>query len=464
MPIRRRAVGAADPSARRAIVKVLYEPMPKQRIFHNAPAKYRCYVGGFGAGKTLCGAAEAIQLSIEYKCNTGLVGRMTYPELRDTTRKEVLEFPIMVDDKQTTLVNSPLVKSFNKAENTLYFNNGSQIIFRSLEDSFDKIKSLNLGWFWIDEATEANEEIWLGLVGRLRKPGTRRCGFVTTNPEGHDWVWKKWVAQPTEQHFLVTAPSTENVHLPKDYIPNLVQSYPEEWVKRYIYGSMETFEGLVYKQFADKAPWVIDGFDIPDNWYRFVALDHGYRNPTAVLWFAVDPKGNVFVYDEFYASGKLVSEIAEIIKGKTGKDKVQLYLIDPSCKNRNGITGRSVIDEFADNGVYFEPANNDVRAGINHVQEGFKLRGNSKPRLVIFRNCAKLRTELQTYRWKDIKAGAKVDSPEKPLKKEDHAVDALRYGTIYVFSTPELKVERKNYFDYKEALKRIAVEESWMAA
>jgi PBSX family phage terminase large subunit len=336
------------------------------------------------------------------------------------------------------------------------------ILGRPLEDAFDKLaKGLNLGWFYIDEMTEANEEIWSGLEGRLRRAGVRHTGFGTTNPEGHDWVWKKFISQPVEDDFIVISPSTDNIYLPEGYIDGLISRYPEEWVKRYVYGSTETFEGLVYKDFQDKAPFVIPPCEIPDGWYRFVGMDHGYRNPTAVLWGAVDPKGNLLIYDEFYETQHVVSELTNVIKAKTGKDKVQLYLIDPSCANRNGQTGRSVIDEFNDWGLYFLGANNDVRAGINHVQEYLK-KSEGRPRIQIFSNCRNLRTELQTYRGKDLKIGAATDSPERPVKKGDHAVDALRYMVNYLYGMPSRKPAEVGWRKWMKA--RQQTEDHWMAA
>jgi PBSX family phage terminase large subunit len=345
------------------------------------------------------------------------------------------------------------------------------VVFRALEDAFDKIKSMNLGFFWEDEITEIGEDIHLALVGRLRRKGVWHTGFGTTNPEGHDWVWKHAIAgKPVlrrwdngtflcegDDTFLVTSTSDENPYLPYDYVPTLRKNYPPEWVKRYVDGSFDTFSGLVYGEFKDEKPCVIKPFDIPKGWYRFVALDYGYRNPTAVLWFAVSPKGIAYVYDEFYSSGKLVSELAEIIKAKTGSAKVQMHLGDPSMGNKNGITGRSVLDEFADAGVVIQKANNSVSAGINRVKERLKDRT-----LVIFSNCTNLRTELQTYKWKDLKPGAVQDGPEKPVKRGDHACDALRYGTVYLYDTPIVK--QKSYaFDY-QGTKNEQEPSSWMAA
>lgn len=427
---------------------LMYEPMEKQKIFHQASQKFKTYAGGMGSGKTICGAAEAVWLSMEVPNNLGLIGRATYPELRDTTRKEILDFPVEVDGKEYRLVDSPIVKHFNKAENVIKFINGSEILFRSLEDAFDKVKSLNLGWFWVDELTEITEEMWLGLVGRLRRKGSQLVGYGTTNPEGHDWVWKRFVMNPGDDHFLISASSKENVFLPDGYVESMIAQYPDEWVQRYVYGSFDSFSGLIYKDFQDKEPWVFEKKDIPSSWYKFIGVDHGYRNPTCVLWGAVDPEGTIWVYDEFHARQMLVSEIANIILTKNKRQDIKSFLIDPSCKNRNGVTGKSVIDEFADNGIYFDGANNDVRAGINHVQECLKLGAKGLPKLRISRECVNLRQELQTYRWKDLRPSAKMDAPEKPLKKDDHAVDALRYMVVYTYDMPEVRKPRPSWKDW----------------
>jgi hypothetical protein len=75
-----------------------------------------------------------------------------------------------------------------------------------------------------------------------------------------------------------------------------------------------------------------------------------------------------------------------------------------------------------------------------------------------------LRTELQTYRWKDLKPTATQDAPERPMKKNDHAVDALRYMIMYLYQTPRKKPSLT--FDYKEIFKRRRQTEevNWRAA
>lgn len=408
-----------------------------------------------------------VTLMLEWDQNYGMVARQTMPELKKTAMKEILEFPIEFDGKEMMLVNSPLIKRWDKQNSELTFANNSQLFFTHLDDAMWKQRGLNLGAGWIDELTETYEEVWNWLASNLRRKGVRRTIFGTTNPEGHDWVWKKFINERNENHFIVTATSEENPYLPDDYVSDLKATMPEEWIKRFVYCSFDTFSGLVYPEFTDRSPFVVKGHDHENSLYKFIALDYGYKVPTGVLWFEVDMKGQVTVYDELYVKEMLISDIATLIKAKTGTQKVQMYLIDPSCRNRDGRTGRSIIDEYGEYGLFFDPANNNVSAGINHVKEYFKLNPAGVPKLRITENCVHLRQELQMYRWRDLKIDSVDNQKEKPIKRDDHLVDPLRYGINYLYATPSLTKKMKD-FDYhrdilKDRMRSAGVEQDWMA-
>ncbi|MGW8289551.1 MAG: hypothetical protein ACWGNP_04695, partial [Candidatus Bathyarchaeia archaeon] len=65
-------------------------PTEKQADFILATQKFSCFSGGFGNGKTYAGCLKSLMLS-QFPGNFGLVGRLTYPELRDTTRRSFFE-------------------------------------------------------------------------------------------------------------------------------------------------------------------------------------------------------------------------------------------------------------------------------------------------------------------------------------------------------------------------------------
>jgi len=423
-----------------------YRPLPKQKLYHESSAKYKCYMGGVGSGKTTALIWECLLLSLEFPGNYGLMGRYTYPELRDTTMFEF--FQICPDE---------VIEDFKKTENKLIFKNGSVIIFRHLEDP-DKIKSLNLGWFAIDEMTEVPENVFLMLQSRLRRTNVpRRVGFGSTNPEGHDWIWHKWCVQHRNDpnYLFIQAPTTENPYLPDDYVDDLVSSYPEHWVKRYIYGDPAAFAGQIITTW-DKDQHIIEPFDPPDSWQpRTIVLDHGTNNPTAVIWCAVHPEGFHIIYKEHYAASQTVDWHARKILEINDVDSPEFLLADPAIFNltlQNPKRGmHSVADLYADYDLHFVPADNDVKSGIQMLLNNFKIdkdlinpftQKKGSPRIFITADCENIIHEVPQYRWKDVRVrGRFKNKPEEPEKANDHTVDCIRYY-LMTKSRPYKRIKR----------------------
>ena len=163
--------------------------------------------------------------------------------------------------------------------------------------------------------------LWLTLLGRLRHPLGPRIAWGTTNPNGHDWVWKRFHPDAGEgKGSIYIQPTHANAkHLMPDYIDQL-HSMPREWQKRFVYASFETAAGMIWDMFER----TVHGFDykvvgpLPAAWKRFESMDHGRRNPTCWLWWVVDSDGNLIVEDEYYEPGKLPTDHAMAISAKRG--------------------------------------------------------------------------------------------------------------------------------------------------
>lgn len=423
------------------------KPTLKQESFITASARFACYSGAFGGGKTYSGCLRGLLLS-QYPNNFGLIGRSTYPELRDSTRKTFFELcpPEYYDEKQGG--------RWSPTENHLRLINGSEIIFRHLDSIAEKeLLSMNLGWFFIDQAEEIGINVWRILQSRLRLNRVpNRFGFIACNPEPGHWIEKVFknpydLGTLGKDYFYVESSSYENPYLPKEYIQTLIDSYPEEMRKRYIEGKWVAFEDMIYKEF-DPSLHVVPGFTIPDGWERIISLDHGMVNPTAVLWGALDFDGNVYIYDEYYSPG-LVSEHARAINMKSRNQNISMWLIDPSTQAKTREKeGRpySIIEEYEDYGLYFTPAMNQKLAGINRVREFLKpdpkrinprTRVKPSPRLFIFQNCVNTITEMKAYKWRKYRSLANRNAPEEPVDYQDHAMDALYYMVLYRFPPPQ---------------------------
>lgn len=373
------------------------------------------YGGAMGGGKSHGIAIAGLLLSHWWPNNRGFIGRLDFKDLRETTYKTCIE----------VWGDTGLLAQHNKNEHWVRFTNGSEVLFGELKDEESR-KSLNLGWYAIDEATEVPEASRLMLLSRLRwnLPGIKYREVLATNP-GPGWVKRDFYEEPRKaNHYFVPSLPTDNSELPEDYVPSLEAIYPDIWIKRFLKGSWDAFEGQVFDEF-DKAIHVAPAVE-PSEWWRpkIRSIDHGLRNPTCCLWMGVDNDDVIHVYDEHYQKGQPVSHHAKVINAKTGAPLPTV--IDPSTQNltdfKNG-SPWSVKQEYLLHGVKTVVANNARMAGILRVKELLKTR-----RLVIHANCVNLLRELPEYGWKD--ADNDLNLPEDAAKKNDHAVDAFRYGIV----------------------------------
>lgn len=429
-------------------INLNYRPLPKQYEFHENGAKYRAFGGGWGNGKTSAGCAEAFMLAMEFPGCTGLIARKTRPELKASTQHHFFYGgggDVKTDWPGIRNGCPQIERGFNKSESRLELVNGSIIHFWPLDDP-DKLSNLNLGWFLIDQAEEVAEEMFIMLQGRLRQQRGPRCGVILFNPNGHDWIWRRFVNKPTKRkdHELIHARTRDNPTLPEDYVNSLLDM-PRAWVDRFVDGSFEVFSGQIWPEF-DPDIHVIDPFEI-EHWMEIVeSIDHGLQNPTSVLWVAYAQLRGVdyaFVIDEHLVAGQLVGHHAEAILEKRESWGYPLYtVIDASAARRDPNTGRSVMDEYLDYGIMTVASDRHVLARINRVAEWLRprpevphpitgeRRREGYPRLYIFRNCFQLAEHVQQYQWRRRPPNQVEDARERPLEKDDHDVDSLGYNLM----------------------------------
>jgi hypothetical protein len=421
-----------------------YQPMPKQAEFHAAPGKYRFFGGGFGNGKTSAGCAEALALALEYPGSTGLIARKTRPELIATTMHTFFNGGGGDPDAgDFTGCPEALIKRHNKSQSRIELINGSIIWYWPLDDP-DKLTNLNLGWFLIDQAEEVPEEMFMMLQGRLRQVRAPRKGILLFNPNGHDWIWRRCVflKGAYRDHTLIHAKTSDNFNLPSDYIEQF-KGYPEAWKKRFFDGSFDVFTDQIWPEYD---PEVHEIRPVPlESWWEVVeGIDHGRRNPTAVLWaafFSQYGHDYCFVVEEHYEAGKRVKYHAKKILETRKELRVSPMwtVIDASAAQKDPNTERSVIDEYWDHGVHTIPSDRHKLARIVRVAEWLsldeavphpltgELRPEGWPRMYFFKTLTHLKEHVPQYRWKPQPPTQIQNAPEEALKKDDHDVDALGY-------------------------------------
>lgn len=421
---------------------IAYKPHEKQEEFHSNTAKGRLFLGGNRSGKTVGGATEAVWW---------LLGKHPYIE---TPPPPVRGRVVSVDfvNGVEKIVKPEIAKwvppsqlrggtwssAYDKMLRTLHFENGSFLEFMSYDQDLDKFAGTSRHFTWFDE--EPPKSIFNECKARLID--TRGSWWITMTPvEGMTWVFDDLFEQRnTDPNIhVVEVDMGENPHLSNVEIDLFLSGLDKNERAARERGTFVSMSGLIYNLFPENL--LPEDFRPNPDWLHFGAMDHGLNNPTAWLWMAVDEKGNVYVYDEHYEADKVVSYHAARVLSKQAEWRIPFaYAIgDPAIKQRNGVTGTSVQLEYFDHSITIVPGNNDVIAGINRVKEYIgNPMAEKHPKLFISRRCTNLLWEFRRYRWAKW-ATKKMESDrnpkEEPHKKDDHAMDALRYG---IASRPEL--------------------------
>lgn len=194
-----------------------------QSEFLQSRARFPAMVAGWGTGKTMTALAKGCALSAMYPNNLGLVLRKNFTDLKDST---------MADFERYT---GKRVKVQSKSYT---FENGSKIIFHHADELSGVVQNINLGWFFIEQAEEFdNDEVFEKLGGRLRREGCFRQGFIIANTNGHNWIWRKWKNKGSDEYIcgrkfggddydgyasLVEANTFDNAeNLPPDFLESL---------------------------------------------------------------------------------------------------------------------------------------------------------------------------------------------------------------------------------------------------
>lgn len=388
---------------------------PKQEEFIFAPEQNVVYVAGIGTLKTSSMIKRGMILSQESPDNLGVIVRKNFTDLRDSTIRDFeLETGLHVtkDSKEAVL------------------NNGSVVMFRH-GDELPALKNLNLGWFGIEQAEEFPDSTpWDMLQMRLRRKVRNRSGFLIANANGRNWIHKRFLDGAPKNTRVIQANTYEFKHLhPPDYFDRL-ETLPKKLFRRYVLNSHEEAEGLVYDEFT-QARNVEEPFAPPNTWTKGIVIDHGFRNPTAVLWWAIDWDGVIHIYNEHYEREKPLSYHAQKIKEYENIGGI----CDPSMFARTQQKSDSVVsiaDEYRDLGIILSPAiREEEKASVARVNEFLK-----DGRLKISKVCIETIREIENWKWKAPRPGSADNLKEVPEDKDNHACDAIKYLVSSRFGKP----------------------------
>lgn len=285
-----------------------------QQAILDASTKYLYVQGGVGSAKSIALAAKTVHLSLSIPGNEGVVCRKHFGDLFKSSWRDVKK---CIDN----LVNKKLIPAPSYAKKTqgdytqITFHNGS-ILYAIQGKDWSKGLGSSYGLFWIDDAMESYEELFIGdetnagLLSRLRMPNvhydkktyneeTREHGslhgMVSSNPPpvGH-WLHKLFGSQ-SGQHKIgndtvswIQTATYENPFVGADYAMGLmaVQSKmgrSKNVARRVIFGeSIPAYGGIkVFPEFEESRHVTVIPYDnkipIVRGW------DFGFHHPAVIF-------------------------------------------------------------------------------------------------------------------------------------------------------------------------------------
>lgn len=406
----------------------------KQMLFHRCPKRNRWVFGGNRSGKTECGAVEAVYMARgihPFRQNrenvSGWVVSLSRQVQRDVAQEKILHYlkgewieKIVMQSGQSGSPESGVI-DFILVKNV--FGGISKIGFKSCDQGREKFQGASLDFVWFDE--EPPYDIYLEC--KMRVLDRKGDIFGTMTPlKGLTWVYNEIYLNEgnSPEIWCEHMEWGDNPFLNEEEIELLTSSMSEEELQSRKYGKFIASMGLVYPEF-DENLHVIEPFDVPKEWFDNISIDPGLNNPLSAHWYAEDFDGNVYVIAEHFEAKRdigyhatRIREISERLGWHRASNGMISALIDSAANQRTLASQKNVVELFYDNGILANPrVNKDMFAGISTVKRWLKD-AEGKTKIFIFKNCVNLIKELKSYWWGD---------GDLPIKKDDHALDELRY-------------------------------------
>ncbi len=199
-------------------------------------------------------------------------------------------------------------------------------------------------------------------------------------------------------------------HLSEAAKAEMLEAIPEYQREARKNGIPDLGPGAVYPMSPDD--YITDRKPEPE-WPRCFGFDVGW-NESAAVWLAFDREGaTVYAYDEYFRGQAEPAVHAIAIRAKGGWIP---GAVDPASAGSSQIDGRQLLEVYRELGLDLTEADNAVTAGTTKIWNLL-----STGQLKIYRHLTHLLKQMKMYR---------RDEAGRIIKRDDHAVDALRYGVM----------------------------------
>lgn len=373
---------------------------PEKLLFYITEKKrYKVSYGGRGSSKSWTAGRGLILRAMKSKIRI-LCTRQLQTSIKDSVHKLLCD----------TIYALKLEQYFDITRDTIRCHNGSEFIFKGLQNQTNEIKSIEgIDICWVEEAQSVSEDSWAILIPTIRKEGSEI--WVTFNPDREE--------DATYQRFVINPPP--------DSIVQLVNYYDNPWFPEVLRKEMEYDKQVDYAKYEHV--WLgktvlnteaqiyhnkfeLKEFATPENVTFYYGADWGFANdPTALV--------RCFIQDQClyidYESGGIGVEFEELPALFEKVPESRKWEIRADCARPETI---SYMSRQGFRTVACPKWKGSVEDGIEYIR--------SFRRIYVHPRCKHTYEEFKFYSYKvDKNTG---DILPVVLDKDNHYMDALRYA------------------------------------
>jgi PBSX family phage terminase large subunit len=415
---------------------IIFKPWGVQKKVLNDKNRIIGAFAGKRGGKTEIGAIKSIlwqEQKSNYDTNSvdpflGVIIAPTFDMLRRLSLKKFM------------LYGEPFIKSFNKQTMEMTWHDGSQIYGLSA-DNPERIEGIKAHWIWLDEVFQMSEQLWLEVRARTADTkgkiiATGSLGVQFVNPKQH-WVHHYFKEKPSESTSCYEWATGDNPHFPKEEIEELKNLLDPQTFRSMFEIDWDTApKTAVYSDFGPDN--IIDSYVIRPEFETYVCIDWGWAHELACCFFQYDRKSDtVYLFDEIIASKMTLETLMKQIKARNYK--ITGWVCDIAGNQEREQLGLSNVRWFRKNhDINFKFKKSAISVGISIVRSYIKT-GLGQTKFYAVKSCKKSIDGLKRYKYPE-KDGQILN--ENPIKKDDDAVDCIRYFFVNICDKRDLgKIE-----------------------
>lgn len=337
---------------------------------------------------------------------------------------------------------APFEGNFLTSKSEFHWNSNNTIIHGVSAEKIERLEGKKLHHAHITEVFQMKREVFLEVLARVSdSKGTitidGSLGPNIPNPKKH-WVYEMFKKKHFKGARIWEWFTKDNPHFPKDELERMKEVLDPLTYRQMFEMDWDTIpENAVYSDFS--VDNLIKGY-VPDPYLEtYISIDWGYAHPAAVLFFQYDfGTDSVYLFDEIVRSKMRIEELFDAImtkiksyRGKLGN--IDDWVCDIAGDQEREQTGKSNCKYFKDRGqISFKKRRTAIQYGIPIARRYIKNGLSQRKFYVDEDRCPHSIDGIKLYHYPE-KDGVILN--ENPIKKDDDAVDALRYFFVNILDS-----------------------------